>query len=139
MNPNYNIVLTCRYIRTLHSALCIVHKETCNKFLTGRQVYTDDNIFVLIEASKSLLSIGVWDCAALEIVLQAIKYGSQGLRFTLLEALRTSSNPNSVNKQSVQFRVLQGLLLNLIRRGSHVPQTEESKGPTFTLPTDTPR
>ncbi|XP_063686592.1 uncharacterized protein LOC134820282 isoform X4 [Bolinopsis microptera] len=101
-------------------------------------VYTDDNIFVLIEASKSLLSIGVWDCAALEIVLQAIKYGSQGLRFTLLEALRTSSNPNSVNKQSVQFRVLQGLLLNLIRRGSHIPQTEESKGPTFTLPTDTP-
>ena len=101
-------------------------------------MYTDDNIFVLIDASKSLLSIGVWDSAALEIVLQAIKYGSQRLRFTLLETLRKSSNPNSVNKQSVQFRVLQGLLLNLIRRGSHVVRTQVDKGPTFTLPTDTP-
>ena len=88
------------------------------------QVYTDDNMFVLIEASISLLSVGVWDTAAIEIVLQALKYGSKDLRHTLLEALRTSSSPHLINKQSVQFRVLHGLLLNLIKRGSHLSQGE---------------
>lgn len=87
-------------------------------------VYTDDNMFVLIEASISLLSVGVWDTAAIEIVLQALKYGSKDLRHTLLEALRTSSSPHLINKQSVQFRVLHGLLLNLIKRGSHLSQGE---------------
>ena len=62
------------------------------------QVYTDDNIFVLIEASKALLKIGVWDTAALEILLQSIKYGSQDLRCSLLEVLRNSANPHLINK-----------------------------------------
>ena len=90
-------------------------------------MYTDDNIFVLIETSISLLSVGVWDTAALEIVLQALKYGSKDLRHTLLESLRTSSQPHLINKQSVQFRVLHGLLLNLIARGSQRKPAEEEE------------